>query len=246
MTSTNGFKPEQINTILFDLDGTLRFSQPTFYQAFFDVAFRLGVPDLPEGRRRMMQWLHYYWAQSSAMMADNRKYPDHEGFWTNHARLALLEMGCTPYKAKKLAPSVYQEMEAEYHPGDWVPPEVPETLRLLKEAGYQLAVVSNRNKPYQELLDTLGLAGYFEFSLAAGEVDSWKPDPGIFLRAVERLGIEPAQAVYVGDNYYADVVGAQRAGLYAILLDSQQLFPQAECKVIEKFGALPRLLEKKN
>jgi len=241
LAPTNGFKPEQINTILFDLDGTLRYSQPTFYQAFFNIAFRLGAPDSPEGRRRMMYWLHSYWAQSPELLADIRANPDHEGFWTNHARLALLEMGCSRAKAKKMATEVYREMEAEYRPGDWVPPDVPETLAALKAAGYHLAVVSNRNKPYQEQLEALGLAGYFEFSLAAGEVDSWKPDPGIFLRAVERLGVEPCQAVYVGDNYFADVVGAQRAGLYAVLLDKDQLFPEADCKVIPDISALRRL-----
>jgi HAD superfamily hydrolase (TIGR01549 family) len=246
VASTNGFTPEQINTILFDLDGTLRYSQPTFYQAFFNVAFRLGAPDTPGGRWRMMHWLHYYWAQSPALMADIRTYPDHESFWINHARLALLELGCTTEEAGQLAPGVYQEMEAAYRPGDWVPPDVPETLEALKKAGYHLAVVSNRNKPYQEQLESLGLAGYFEFSLAAGEVDSWKPDPGIFLHAIQRLGVQPCQVVYVGDNYYADVLGAQRAGLYAVLLDSDQLFPEAECKVISQFGALRGLLTKDN
>jgi putative hydrolase of the HAD superfamily len=241
LVSTNGFKPEGINTILFDLDGTLRYSQPTFYQAFFNIAFRLGAPDTPQGRRRMMHWLHRYWAQSTELLADIRAYPDHESFWTNHARLALLETGCTTEDADRLAPAVYREMEAEYRPGDWVPPEVPETLAALKSAGYHLAVVSNRNKPYQEQLEMLGLADFFEFSLAAGEVDSWKPDPEIFRHAVKRLGIQPCQAVYVGDNYYADVVGAQRAGLCAVLLDKDQLFPEADCKVIPNFRALKRL-----
>jgi putative hydrolase of the HAD superfamily len=73
---------------------------------------------------------------------------------------------------------------------------------------------------------------YFDWLVAAGEVGVSKPDPAIFHLALERAGAPADQAVYVGDNYWADVVGAQRAGLRPVLLDPHRLFPEAVCPVL--------------
>jgi FMN phosphatase YigB (HAD superfamily) len=45
----------------------------------------------------------------------------------------------------------------------------------------------------------------------------------------------------VGDNYYADVIGAQRAGLPAVLVDAEDIFPEADCSVINEIGQLTGL-----
>jgi putative hydrolase of the HAD superfamily len=46
-----------------------------------------------------------------------------------------------------------------------------------------------------------------------------KPDPRVFGMALSRLGVSPSEALYVGDIYEVDVVGARRAGMDVILLD---------------------------
>jgi putative hydrolase of the HAD superfamily len=121
---------------------------------------------------------------------------------------------------------------------DYVLPETVETLQTLQEAGFRLAVVSNRTQPFQEMVDELGLASYFEFALAAGEVNSYKPDVKIFQHALQRVDGCPACTLYVGDNYYADVLGAQRAGLRPVLLDPEGIFPEARCPVINSLQEL--------
>lgn len=235
--------PNGIRAICFDLDGTLRYSRPTFAEAFFDIAARLGVPYTYESRRSATRWLFYYWAKSDELVSDRAVFGGQdEAFWSNHARLFLEALGCTPQQAIDLAEEASRRMTNEFKPQDWVPPDVPLALQTLKSAGYNLAVLSNRSKPYTEQMESLSLAGYFEFTLHAGEVGGWKPDVHIFQRAVERLGIQPHQSLYVGDNYYADVVGASRAGMKPILLDPEGLFPEADCPVISKIGDLLELL----
>jgi putative hydrolase of the HAD superfamily len=135
-------------------------------------------------------------------------------------------------------------MKEEHLPEDWVPPEVPVTLQTLQDAGFTLAVLSNRTNPCHEDLAKLGLDRYFNLALVAGELACWKPDPQIFHRALERLGCNAQQAVYVGDNYYADIIGAHRAGLRPVLLDPDNLFPEAECEIIRTMADLPALLSK--
>ncbi len=78
--------------------------------------------------------------------------------------------------------------------------------------------------------------------MTAGEAGAWKPDPAIFALALQRMGAPASTAAYVGDNYYADVVGARRAGLQPLLLDPQELFPEAGCPVIRTIGELQALV----
>jgi HAD superfamily hydrolase (TIGR01549 family) len=235
--------PNRIRAILFDLDGTLRYNVPSSNHAFFDFATALGVADSQPLRLSAMRWVHYYWAQSPELMADIGVYGGlNEEFWVFYSQRTLLNFGCSPEQAVALAPEVQRRMAEEYQPQDHVPQQVFETLQTLKQAGFSMAVVSNRSTPYEEQLTNLGLEEYFAFALAAGEVNSWKPEAGIFLHALERLGAAPAQAIYVGDNYFADVVGAQNAGIRPVLVDPEGVFPDVQCQVIRQVDELLGLL----
>src|SRR5262249_39893988 len=63
-----------------------------------------------------------------------------------------------------------------------------------------------------------GLAPFLEFVVDSAEVGLEKPDPRIFHAATGRLGLPPEACAYVGDIYEIDVLGAERAGLAAILV----------------------------
>ncbi|MDX1438174.1 MAG: HAD family hydrolase, partial [Anaerolineales bacterium] len=222
-----------INTVLFDLDGTLRHNQPDATHSFFSKAIELGLPESPDGWHEAARWAFAYWANSKDLKRDQESYLDDEAaFWQNYAFKQLLAYGATQEQAQAISPDIFTYMSEEFRPEDVVPDEVPETLASLKEAGFTLAVVSNRDNPFEEYLDEVGLLGYFEFSLAAGEVNSWKPDPEIFHQALSKADAAPGQAVYVGDNYYADVLGARQAGIRPILLDPTGIFADFDCDVI--------------
>jgi HAD superfamily hydrolase (TIGR01549 family) len=98
-------------------------------------------------------------------------------------------------------------------------PDVLPTLCSLREQGKTLAVVSNWDPALPTLLAELGLAEFFAFILPSAEVGVEKPDGRIFSLALQRLGLEPQEAAHIGDNYEADVVGAQAVGITPILLD---------------------------
>ncbi len=230
-----------IKAILFDLDGTLRHHLPDSVDVFTNYVVTLGVTVDSAARLRAARWEHYYFANSPELQSDNRTHPEQSMFWLNYSRRRLLALGCTPEQAKSLAPLSSAHMRDSYQPQIWVPAEVPSVLTLLREAGLILGIVSNRNETYEEQIQQMGLREHFHFLLAAGEVNSFKPDAGIFLAALERAGTTAAETIYVGDNYFADVVGAQNAGLRAVLYDPRGLFPEAECAVIRSFEELPAL-----
>jgi len=83
---------------------------------------------------------------------------------------------------------------------------------------YRLFTVSNGNAD----LGRIGLAHYFERSVAARLAGALKPDPAIFHKAIEGTGLAPAEVAYVGDDPELDVVGARGAGMRAIWINREQ------------------------
>ena len=68
-------------------------------------------------------------------------------------------------------------------------------------------------------LEIIGLAQHFKVSIAASEFGVAKPDVSIFLAGCTALGVAPHEAVYVGDDLYFDVTGAQDAGMRAVWMN---------------------------
>lgn len=238
------FSPNGTQAILFDLDGTLRHTQPNGGEMFVEQARALGLHISEDDRLRGIRWEHYYWANSIDLRKDFSAHPESEPeFWVNYSRRQLIALGAHPAHAAELAPVLSAHMDKHYKPLGVLDSGALEVLTQLKGAGYRLGVVSNREKPFHSDLESLGILPFFELSLAAGEVKSYKPDPGIFQIALERMGIPVEAAVYVGDNYFADVVGSRRAGLRPVLYDPRGIFPDADCEVIESFGEFLPLLK---
>ncbi|RPH60537.1 MAG: HAD family hydrolase [Chloroflexi bacterium] len=240
MPSQNG-----IRAIFYDLDGTLRFNQPSGRDFFADRAVELGLPISPADRLRSTRWEHHYWASSDEAHHDRLNFPDGKSFWQNYGIRQLQVLGASAEQAGTLGPQISEYMEEFYRPDDIMLPDTHATLSALRESGYILAVVSNRDEPFGEYLEKMGIGKYFHFSLAAGEVESWKPDRGIFEHALRRAGVEAREAIYVGDNYFADIVGARSAGLNPVLIDIQGVFEEPGCPVIQSHEQILPILERR-
>ena len=90
---------------------------------------------------------------------------------------------------------------------------VSETLRLLKEQGFKMAIVSTkRSNMVMQGLNLLDAEGVFDVVIGLDDVTNPKPDPEPILLALERLGAEKEEALMIGDNYH-DIVGGQNAGV---------------------------------
>jgi HAD superfamily hydrolase (TIGR01509 family) len=231
--------------IFYDLDGTLRYNQPAGRDFFAEQALRLGLSITREDRLRSARWEHAYWATSNELRADLARFGDESrDFWRHYSWRQLQALGCSDDCADTFAPQISDFMGEHYLPEDNLFDEILPTLENLRRQGYILAVVSNRDKPFDHYLREKNIAAHFHFSLAAGEVNSWKPDPQIFLHAARRAEVEPQEAFYVGDNYYADVLGAREAGLQPVLFDPAGVFPEADCPVIQSHSQIFDLLER--
>ena len=101
----------------------------------------------------------------------------------------------------------------------YVYPDVGPTLDALRDAGLRLCVISNFVWGGVELIHDLELAGHFEALVISARVGFQKPNEGIFRHALEVMRVDPSRALHVGDSYRADVQGARRLGIDAVLID---------------------------
>lgn len=236
--------PQRIKAVLFDLDGTLRLNLPSSGEVFAECTKNLGIEFSEENRTRGERWEHFYFANSLEIKADLKKFKDDQkGFWVNFTQRQLVALGLHKKEALDLAPRLSDCMGANFKPKGYLPDGTHDLLNHLRERGIVLGVVSNRDDPFHDELELLGVKDYFGFSLAGGEVQSFKPDARIFERALELAGTSAHETMYVGDNYFADVVGSHRAGLVPVLFDPNLLFPEAECAIIRSFDELRSLLQ---
>lgn len=130
-------------------------------------------------------------------------------------REALGELGGPVERARELAEAFFRERRR--YP---LFPEVPEFLETLRVRGGIPVLLTNGVPDLQrEKLFGAGLGGAFPLTLISGEVGLGKPDPRLFRMALCAFGVEPEEAVMVGDNPERDIKGALLAGLRAVWVD---------------------------
>jgi HAD superfamily hydrolase (TIGR01549 family) len=219
-----------IETVIFDLDGTLKVSVLSGLETFVAYARQVGLRVGDDGMSAGARWNHWYWARSPALMEDLAT-GDETTLWIRYSERLLAALGvddATEDHARAIT-----ALFAGYAPESRLNDGARETLSGLQAAGYRLGLVSNRTHPLAQVVGELELDNFFDFTLAAGEVNLWKPDPAIFYAVAERGHCRPEHSLYVGDNYYADVVSSRAAGLTPVLLDPERIFPDADCRVID-------------
>src|SRR5574341_624450 len=229
-----------VRLFLFDLDGTLRRTRPTDHEALVAFAGDAGHSFEREARAEGLRWSHRYWANRSRVQADLEALGE-QGYWANFARHYMAAMGAPAADLDDLVAAVGPRFSAEFKPQVYLVPGAKELLWNLRIQGFQVGLLSNRKEPLTGLAIELGIIEHFHFTLSAGQVGCWKPDPGLFRHAlVMGGGVAPEQAVYVGDNYYADSIGARNAGLKSVLVDEYQVYDFAadECLLIGQLADL--------
>ncbi len=100
----------------------------------------------------------------------------------------------------------------------YVYPDVIPAVQALRAAGLRLCVISNFVWGAPELIHDLELARHFEALVISARVGFQKPNPGIFRHALRQMRIAPERAVHVGDSYRADIFGARRMGIPAVMI----------------------------
>ena len=188
---------ERIKAIIFDLDGVICFTDKLHYLAWKKLADRLGVyfdetiNDRLRGVSRMAS-LEIVLERSGKTYSPEEK---------------------ETFAAEKN--EYYRQLLDSMSPAD-LSCEVSDTLRVLRERGYLLAVGSS-SKNTKLILRRIGLEDFFDAIADGTDITRSKPDPEVFVIAAAKLGVEPGRCAVVEDAR-AGIQAAKGGGMIALAL----------------------------
>jgi putative hydrolase of the HAD superfamily len=91
--------------------------------------------------------------------------------------------------------------------------------------------------------EKLGLQPYLDFKVTSAEVGFDKPRPEIFQAALKKAAVNPDEALYVGDQYQIDIVGARGVGIKALLIDRNDYFTDiTDCPRISSLAEIVKFV----
>lgn len=213
------------DAVLFDWDDTLCGAEPHRFVYARQVAARLGVElSMPDVYR--------------AFVRAGESLPP----WEASAQQLPTELGIDPrHFADFHEAFVERNNIRRYTLFD----DVLAVIEGLGERDLRVGVISNNDEVADRIAE-LDVHHRFEVVVSPLTFGISKPDPEIFLRTMELLGLPPERAIYVGDSYDNDVIGARAAGLTPILIDRFLLnldSPDAEHRV-ETLHELAEVLDR--
>ncbi|THU44560.1 hypothetical protein C4D60_Mb02t08660 [Musa balbisiana] len=195
--------------LLVDAVGTLVVPSQPMAQIYRQIGEKYGVKYSENEILNRYRWAYEQpWGRSRLRYVD-----DGRPFWqyivSSSTGCSNLEYFEELYK--------YYTTEKAWHICD---PDAGNVFRALRKAGVKTAIVSNFDTRLRPLLQALKCDHWFDAVAVSAEVAAEKPNPTIFLKACELLGVKPEEAVHVGDDRRNDIWGARDAGCDAWLWGS--------------------------
>jgi len=230
-----------ITAVFFDLYGTLAGFQPSRFEVQSKACADFGIQVTQDGVLAGYAQADAFMArQNAARHIRELDMEARNSFFAEYERLVLLGSGVDvdPGKALEIWHRVRQLPYDFARFEDVVP-----AMNLLRLQGLGLGIISNMDRNGDELLESMGLTPYLDFAVTSKEVGATKPHPPIFLAALEKAGVEPDEAIHVGDQLTSDVQGARAVGINPVLVDRDGIHRDfTDCPRIETLMELPELV----
>ena len=168
-----------MKAFIFDLDGVICFTDKYHYLAWKELADRLGIY-FDETINNRLRGVSRMASLEIILERAEKNYTQEEK---------------EAFAAEKNAR--YVELLQEMSPAD-LSDEVRDTLNALRAAGYRLAIGSS-SRNTKVILSRLGLGDFFDAISDGTNITRSKPDPEVFLKAAEMLGLPPEECLVVED-----------------------------------------------
>lgn len=219
--------------LLLDAGGVLLFMDQDYLSQLADTYdFKIEAAWFYDQHFRIIHWFDTY-------VRTHRKFPS--GLSIPYQRVLLETLGM-PREAAEQASQVAEVRHEQENLWGFTFPWVKETLDRLQSEGYHMSVVSNSDGTVERELHHQGMRGYFERVYDSEVVGVRKPDPAIYELALNDLGLQPEEALFVGDMFYIDIWGANRLGIPGLHLDPLGLYEDWPGAHIQDLRQLPAWL----
>jgi putative hydrolase of the HAD superfamily len=226
-----------IKAVFFDLYYTLVRYEPPQEELEAKALKEFGIDVSPEVFCRPLTAANEFIYQEIAQRPlSQRSREEKMAIYAQYQRIILTEAGVEPDERLVLAMlGRMQQFQMKLVLFDDVAP----ALNDLKGRGLVLGLISNVEHDIASTLDELGLPSWLDIVVNSQDAGYNKPRPEIFQEALRRAEVQPSEAMYVGDQYQVDCVGAGRAGMRGVLLDRGDYFQEiTDCPRIRSLTEL--------
>lgn len=243
---TNRQESRVIKAIFFDWFNTLARMEPAREELQSQALREFGINVSPQ---KIMPGLliadRDYFAENAAFPVRKRSPEEQAKIYTRYQQTVLTEARVNVSVEANTLVKIMERMHQLSQKMSFVLfDDVLSTLSMLKERNLTLGLLSNLDRDIMPICRQLGLEPYISFTVTSGEVGVDKPEPPIFLAALQKAGVNASQAVHVGDQYKLDVVGARGVGITPILIDRYDLYPEVnDCPRIHSLTGLIEYLQ---
>ena len=232
-----------IKAVFFDWFHTLAQFEPPRFQLYRQAFQESGIELPPDEVRRGVLLADQYFFGENAKSSVNERSPEEQArVYLRYPKTILAEAGVD---ASADLPQKILERVRELFKGVGFAlfDDVLSNLKALKQRGLILGLLTNLDTDVASICRKLGLEPYLDFVVTSGEVGADKPNPPIFLAALDRAGVNASEAVHVGDQYRFDVVGARGVGIKPVLIDRYDEYPEvSDCPRIRSLAELAQHL----
>jgi len=213
-----------IKAVFFDLYHTLVRYEPPQEELEAEVLKGFGIKVSPEVfRRPFVTADEFIYQEIARRPLSQRSQEEKMALYAQYQEIVLKEAGIEA--SEKLLSDLLEKMQ-QYKMKLVLFDDVAPSLSDLKERGLVLGLISNVEKDMTDTLNELGLPSWLDIVVTSLDSGFSKPRPEIFQEALRRADVKPSEAIYVGDQYQVDCVGADHAGMKGILLDRYGYFAE--------------------
>ena len=223
--------------IIWDFDGTLAFREGMWSQAVVDVINR-NFSKVCLVREDISKYLSsgFFWHSPDAA---HLHVIDSAIWWEHHNRIfenAIVKAtNISSNRILQILPQIRQEY---LDPVSWtVYADVLSSLSDLSSAGWKHVILSNHVPELSDLIESLGLADYFEKILTSARIGYEKPNRMAF-DAIIKLLPSNSKLWMIGDSYTADVLGANNANINAILVRKKNELARHSAKSLHEIRSI--------
>jgi len=213
-----------VRAVLFDLDETL-WSHGPLPENWNEITGLQMAELAPHAARLRLEqidlteFIQRFWANwGAAILRPNPTLEEVKGAVIFQSTLAERGVECNDADAEHLWQALHNVPFRHFNIRPF--PDAISTLEALRAAGYRMAIVTSRPLPARILIREMrdqGIPDVFESIVTSGDVGYRKPHPLVFETALRRLGVQPEDAVVVGDSYENDIVPAASLGIVPVL-----------------------------
>jgi 2-haloalkanoic acid dehalogenase type II len=220
-----------IKAVFFDFYQTLVHYQPTQAELEAQALESLGIKTTATAMDRPILTANEFMAQQLAKRSlSKRTREEVAALYIEYQHIVLKEAGIKT--EEKIVMKLLGMMQNAQMDLALFEDTLP-VLTDLKARGLVTGLISNIEKNMTEAIQKLGIASKLDIVVTSQDAGVAKPQPEIFRYAIQKASIQPVEALYVGDQYRVDVIGANAAGMKGILLDRVGYYKQKpDCPVI--------------